>query len=110
MIALGAVCVMNSCSIFTAVEEEPKFDDIALQRRVQYPDMARSNGIEGQVLVAALISESGAVETTQVLDSDNEMLNDAAVKAVRETTFTPAKQNGQPVRVWVRIPITFRLR
>jgi len=95
---------------FTAVEEEPKYDDIALQRRVQYPDMARRNGIEGQVLVGALISKSGSIEKIQVIDSDNEMLNESAIRAVRETTFTPAKQNGQPVRLWVRIPIRFRLR
>jgi protein TonB len=95
---------------FIAVEEEPKYDDIALQRRVQYPDMARRSGIEGMVLVGALIGKNGAIEKVQVFESDHESLNDAAVKAVRETTFTPAKQNGQPVRVWARIPIRFRLR
>ncbi|MBU3699728.1 MAG: energy transducer TonB [Candidatus Kapabacteria bacterium] len=95
---------------FIAVEDEPKYDDIALQRRVQYPDMARRNGIEGMVLVGALIGKNGAIEKIQVFESDHASLNDEAVKAVRETTFTPAKQNGQPVRVWARIPIRFRLR
>jgi len=38
------------------------------------------------------------------------VLNSAAVKAVQETTFTPAKQNGQAVRVWARVPIRFTLR
>ena len=95
---------------FIAVEDEPKYDDIALQRRVQYPDMARRTGIEGMVLVGALIGKNGSIEKIQVFESDHESLNDAAVRAVRETTFTPAKQNGQPARVWARIPIRFRLR
>ena len=95
---------------FVAVEKEPGFDFVDLQRRVRYPDMARRNGIEGQVLVAALVGKDGSVERTQVISSDNEILNNAAVAAVRETVFTPAIQNQSPVRVWVRIPISFKLR
>lgn len=95
---------------FVAVEEEPKYDDVALQRRVQYPDMARRNGIEGIVLVGALIGKNGSIEKIQIIETDNEILNESAIRAVRETTFTPAKQNGQPVRLWVRIPIRYRLR
>jgi len=72
--------------------------------------MARRNGIEGIVLVGALIGKDGRIEKIQVIESDNEVLNSAAVKAVQETTFTPAKQNGQAVRVWARVPIRFTLR
>lgn len=95
---------------FIPVEKEVVFDYAALQRRVKYPDLARRNGVEGQVLVGALVGKDGKVEKTQIMESDNELLNQEAVKAVRETVFTPAVQNGHPVRVWVRIPIVFRLR
>ncbi len=95
---------------FIAVEKEPEFDYAALQRRVKYPDIARRNGVEGQVLVAALVGKDGRVEKMQVIESDNELLNAAATAAVRETVFTPAIQNGTPVRLWVRIPIVFKLR
>jgi Gram-negative bacterial TonB protein C-terminal len=37
-------------------------------------------------------------------------LNPAAVKAIMAQVFPPATQNGQPVEVWVVIPIVFRLR
>ena len=96
--------VLVSCAV------APGFDFADLQRRVRYPDMARRNGIEGQVLVAALVGRDGSVEKTQVISSDNEILNSAALAAVRETVFTPAIQNQSPVRVWVRIPISFKLR
>lgn len=95
---------------FVAVEKEVDFDYAALQRRVKYPDIARRNGVEGQVLVGALVGKDGKVEKTQVIESDNELLNQSAVNAVRETIFTPAIQNGTPVRLWVRIPIVFKLR
>jgi len=95
---------------FVSVEVEPAYDEGALARRVKYPEMARRNGIEGIVLVGALIGKDGRIEKIQVIESDNEVLNSAAVKAVQETTFTPAKQNGQAVRVWARVPIRFTLR
>ena len=95
---------------FIAVEKEPEFDYADLQRRVKYPDMARRNGIEGQVLVGALVGKDGRVEKTQIISTDNEILNSSAIAAVRETVFTPAIQNGNPVRLWVRIPIAFKLR
>ncbi len=95
---------------FVSVEKEIGYDDAALARRVKYPDMARRNGIEGIVTVGVLIGKDGRIEKIQVLDTDNEILNAAAMKAVQETTFTPAQQNGQPVRVWARVPIRFQLR
>lgn len=95
---------------FIAVEKEPDFDYEEIKRRVKYPDIARRNGIEGTVLVAALVGKDGRVEKTQIIDSDNELLNKNAADAVRETVFTPAIQNGNPVRTWVRIPIKFALR
>ena len=95
---------------FVAVEKEPQFDYADLQRRVKYPDIARRNNIEGQVLVGAYVGKDGRVEKTHIYSSDNELLDKAAVAAVRETVFTPAIQNGHPVKLWVRIPIQFRLR
>jgi protein TonB len=95
---------------FVAVEKEPGFDYDALRRRVKYPDMAMRAGIEGRVQVAALIGKDGRVMDIKITDSDNPILNDAAVKAVKDTPFTPAIQNGNPVTTWVRIPIVFELK
>ena len=95
---------------FVAVEKEPGFDYDALRRRVKYPDLAMRAGIEGRVQVAALIGKDGRVMDIKITDSDNPILNDAAVKAVKDTPFTPAIQNGNPVTTWVRIPIVFELK
>lgn len=95
---------------FVAVEKEPGFDYEELQKRVKYPDMARRNSIEGTVLVGALVGKDGRVEKTQIISSDNKLLDANARAAVVETVFTPAIQNGNSLRMWVRIPIVFRLR
>jgi TonB family protein len=62
------------------------------------------------VQVAALIGKDGRVMDIKITESDNPILNDAAVKAVKDTPFTPAIQNGNPVTTWVRIPIVFELK
>lgn len=95
---------------FIPVEVEPRFDYDALARRIVYPPVSRANNIQGKVIVAALIGIDGRIEKIQVIDSVDVNLNEAALKAVQETTFQPALQNEKPVRTWVRIPVMFRLR
>lgn len=75
----------------------------------EYPDFARRAGIEGRVIVKAWVTAEGTVREVQLLRGTHELLDEAAVAAVRRWTFTPAKQNGRPVAIWVSIPVNFRL-
>lgn len=95
---------------FFPVEREPNFDYQRIGTLVNYPEIARRNGIEGMVTVAALIGPEGIVEKTVVVESDNQLLNAAAVRAVILTEFSPAMAEGRPVRVWVRLPVVFKLK
>lgn len=95
---------------FVSVEKEPSFEYEELAGNVVYPDIARRDSIEGQVLVGALIGTDGKVEKTQILSSDHNYLNISAATAVKATRFTPAIKDGKPLRMWVRIPIVYRLR
>ena len=81
-----------------------------LQSRIEYPEMARRVGIEGQVVVQFVVDERGNVVDPVVLRSPNELLSEAALKAVRESRFTPGQQRGRPVKVRFAVPVTFRLR
>ena len=74
----------------------------------QYPQLARDAGVEGTVLVWALVGLGGQVEDTRVHRSIP-MLDSAALEAVRQWRFTPALANRHPVRVWVAVPVRFRL-
>lgn len=73
-----------------------------------YPDLARSQGVEGEVRVRALITKEGKVAEVVVVDG-NWVLHEAAIAAVKGWTFKPALQQHKPVPVWVEIPLDFSL-
>lgn len=85
-------------------------DMVELMRRVRYPVEARDRGIQGVVEVRCLINKYGKVTDAIIARSDNPLLNDAAVEAVRNTPFLPAIRNRMPVFMWVTIPIRFALK
>ncbi|HEX37474.1 MAG TPA: energy transducer TonB [Candidatus Cloacimonetes bacterium] len=94
---------------FVVHEEEP----IPLKRvEPEYPQFALNAGIEGAVTIRAEIFEDGsvgAVEVVKSLQSGPGGLDEAAITAVKQWTFIPAKNQGKPVAVWVTFPVTFKL-
>ncbi|MBM3262914.1 MAG: TonB family protein [candidate division Zixibacteria bacterium] len=75
-----------------------------------YPEMARNAGIEGTVILFALIDKEGKVRDVQVRKGIGGGLDEAAVEAVKAIPWTPAIQNNRPVSVWMSVPVRFRLR
>lgn len=73
-----------------------------------YPDWARENGIEGRVVLHALIGADGRVRRVTVIRG-NPALSENAAEALRHWTFRPAKSSRQPVAVWIEVPFLFRL-
>jgi TonB family protein len=63
---------------------------------------------EGIVKLNVLVSESGKVLDVKVLESPHPVLEQAAVRIVKEWTYTPATKNGVPVRVWLPTAINFK--
>lgn len=94
---------------FVPVEQEAHYDEGDLQRRIKYPAAARDMGIQGTVIVRALISRTGRVDRVIIDQSSNKILEKAAVDAVRETPFTPALQRNQPVATWKQINVEFKI-
>ncbi len=71
-----------------------------------YPSIARSSGIEGNVVVEASIGLAGSVVATKVI-SGPPMLRQAAVDALRRWKYQPAMLNGEPVAVQTTVTIQF---
>lgn len=90
---------------FVAVEVEPV--RIRIDRPV-YPEMARSAGVEGTVIVNALLGKDGRVKQTIVVEGP-QMLREAAQVTARSAHFKPALLQNKPVEVWVMIPVSFKL-
>lgn len=74
-----------------------------------YTDDALARGIEGTVVLIALISHDGSVGAVNVSEELEESLDQSAVRAVRDWTFDPATRQGKPVDVVVEINVDFAL-
>lgn len=78
--------------------------------RPPYPLAARRLGVEGRVVLRAEILENGTCNRIAVSQSSgHSVLDNAALQAVKQWRFMPARRGGEAVAAWVEIPITFRL-
>ena len=75
-----------------------------------YPERAQAQGIQGIVLLEAVIWKDGSIGTMRVLNklADPELV-DAAVEAVKNWRYEPTLLNGQPIEVVTTITVNFRL-
>ena len=83
----------------------------AVQRALlaNYPAELRKAGTSGTVLVWLLIDENGNVANTMVDRSANpDGFGYAALNVAKSIKFTPALNNGTPVKVWIKLPIVFK--
>ncbi|MFW5644106.1 MAG: energy transducer TonB [Alkalispirochaeta sp.] len=75
-----------------------------------YPLSARRRGIEGEVLVEAVVSATGRVVDTSIIRSSrNRRLDEAAVTAVQEAPFSPARVGDSPRTGSARVRVVFAL-
>jgi protein TonB len=92
---------------FVPVEEQPVLVEM---KAPDYPPLAREAGIEGTVIVRALVAKDGRVKDVLLGKGVNVVLDEAALAAARDCVFKPAIQNKNPVAVWVAIPFRFSLQ
>lgn len=97
---------------FIAVEQMPELIGglAELQRKINYPDMARRAGIEGKVVVQFIVNEDGTVEDPRVIRGIGGGCDEEALRAVSEAKFKPGRQRGEAVRVQYSLPVVFRLQ
>lgn len=73
-----------------------------------YPPLARSQRVEGDVTLDALIDKTGRVTTIKVI-SGPDLLRQAAVDAVRQWKYVPATLDGKAVPMHLSVAVKFRL-
>jgi TonB family protein len=79
-----------------------------VQGRIEYPNMAIEQGIEGRVTVQVLVDRNGNVIRVGKI-TGNSIFHDEVEEKIRDLNFEPAIKNGQPVNCWVTVPFTFKL-
>lgn len=76
----------------------------------RYPLAARRNGDEGTVMLRVLVTTEGTAARVELdRTSGSASLDSAALEAVRNWRFVPARRGSQNVEDWVRVPVVFRL-
>ncbi len=72
--------------------------------------MARSREWQGKVMLRVLVSAEGLSDRVKVeRSSGHEILDDAAIEAVKKWKFVPAKRGDTAVASPVLVPIVFSL-
>jgi protein TonB len=101
---------------FTIVEDMPSFPggDAALLKyiaeHVEYPQIAKENGITGVVYVSYIVDKDGSIKDVKVVRGADPFLDKEAVRVVKTLKgYKPGKQRGKPVPVQFTIPIRFVL-
>lgn len=89
--------------------EKPKFS--AKPTPVKYPKLARKRGWQGQVMVEVWINAQGQ-QTKQIIihSAGHKMLDQAALKAIKNWQFSSSTENQKAVAHRVRIPVNFQLK
>jgi periplasmic protein TonB len=73
-----------------------------------YPAIAQTARVQGVVILEAIIDERGVVKSVSLLRSIP-LLDHAALDAVRQWRFTPARLNGAAVPVVMTVTVNFTL-
>jgi periplasmic protein TonB len=74
-----------------------------------YPAIARAAHVEGVVIIEATIGRDGKVRDARILRSI-QLLDAAALDAVRQWEYNPTLLNGAPVSVVMTVTVNFKLR
>ncbi|MCF8236907.1 MAG: TonB family protein [Saprospiraceae bacterium] len=86
-----------------------------IYKNIQYPAIARENGVEGTVVISFVVEKDGQVKETRIVREIGAGCGDEALRVVELMNtegkrWTPGKQRGKPVRVMFNLPVKFKLK
>ena len=103
--------------LYQAVEVKPTFkggdaNDFSkwVNKRINYPESAKKNGIEGRVGIQFTVSKDGSLKDIKVVQSADPALDAEALRVVKSSPkWTPGSQNGELADVKYIFPVVFKL-
>lgn len=82
-----------------------------VRKNLIYPEKAKTNEVEGKVIVQFVVGKDGAVSDAKVVMSLSPETDAEALRIVSLLpNFKPGVYNGEKVNVWYTLPITFNPR
>ena len=108
----NAASTPASAASTASASSSPSASDLAgmlLQKVLPvYPEQARRQGVQGQVVLKAVIGKDGTIAELRPLQGPQE-LTAAAIDAVQQWRFRPYQLKGKPVEVETNIRLNFQL-
>jgi len=80
-----------------------------LYRILEYPEMAKEMNRTGISWFSVIVDADGTLSDVELLKSSYPDLDEAALKAINESNWVPAKYDERPVTFQIILPIHFRL-
>lgn len=100
-----------SPTAFIKVDVQPKVLNLAkIQKEIGYPKEAAKANIEGLIVAQVLVGEEGEYLKHLISKKGYKVLQDPVEKYLKDLKFTPAMQDGKPIKFWINIPFRFRLQ
>lgn len=85
-----------------------------IYKEIEYPALARENGVEGTCVISFVVDSKGKVKDSKVLRDIGAGCGQEALRVVekmaKEKTWVPGKQRGRSVSVQFNLPVKFRLQ
>jgi TonB family protein len=112
VLVISQIDVEFSLRSANALRMTPGMTVPTVLRRVppQYTEEARRAGLNGSVVLQAVIKTDGTVDVLRVVRGLPLGLTENAIDALKEWQFSPGKKNGQDVDVSVNLEVNFNLR
>jgi periplasmic protein TonB len=106
--ANGLVPTGNEVFMEAIVEEKPS---VLSAPPPPYPDMLKQAGIQGRVLIQAVIDTTGRAEpnSVKILQSPNPGFEAGSRSWIMHALFRPARVHGRAVRVLIQVPLDYKL-
>ncbi|MBX0333277.1 energy transducer TonB [Pontibacter sp. HSC-14F20] len=102
---------------YSYVEQMPQFKGGEsemmkfLGSNIQYPAIAKSNGLEGLAVLSFVVETDGKINEVKTVKSLSKETDEEAMRVVKLMSgqWNPGRQNGEVVRVRYTLPIRFAL-
>ena len=78
---------------------------------IDYPIHMWDQDMEGETLLRVRVTDVGAVDSVEVLESSGySAFDSAAMAGGHKLRFTPARKEGKRIAVWAEVPVYFSKR
>jgi TonB family protein len=106
-LALFTLAALAACGGDKEIEQPSPLGEVP----IVYPLSLWDQDIEGETLLRVRVTDVGAVDSVEVVQSSGHVAFDsAAIAGARELRFEPARRDGKRIPVWARVPVHFSKR